>query len=63
MRRRVSRAREAVPLHLRKQGAPNPQPLRIDELPEGKPGLEGLDRIKVDKANEIYRRVAAFFVA
>ena len=33
------------------------------EFPEGKPGLEGLDRIKVDKANENYRRVAAFFVA
>ena len=49
-----SRAREKpIPQHLIDQGAPNPQPLRSDEHPEGLPGLGWVDQVKVNKANAI----------
>ena len=49
-----SRAREKrVPQHLIDRGAPDPQPLRDEDHPEGLPGLSWLDRLKVNKANAI----------
>jgi hypothetical protein len=38
-------------------------PLRSDAFPDGKPDLEGLDAVKVEVANRIYARMAAFFLA
>ncbi len=48
-----SRAKKPIPQHLIDQGAPNPQPLRSDEHPEGLPGLGWVDQVKVNKANAI----------
>ena len=51
-----SRAREKpIPAHLRKQGAPEPQPLRDERHPLGFPWLQGDDRIKVAKGNQLAR--------
>ena len=57
----ATRARERpVPQFLRKQGAPNPRPLRTDDEPLGVADLEGIDKIKVDAANKIYLKLASF---
>ena len=54
-----SRARNRrIPLQLRLQGIPDPQPLRSDLHPLGLPGLDGVNKIKVEKANHIYEIVA-----
>ena len=45
-----SRARE-----IRRPRGPNPKPLRSDRFPDGLPTLKGTDRIRVDKANILYR--------
>ena len=51
-----SRAREhQVSKELRKQGAPTPQPLRDEAHLFGRPGLSPTDKLKVDKANTIYK--------
>ncbi len=48
----MSRARERrVPKHLVASGAPDPQPLRSVDHPEGLPGLSEFDQMKVGKAN------------
>eukprot|EP00435_Cladocopium_sp_Y103_P018012 s3778_g4.t1 len=51
-----SRARErSLAPHLRRQGAPEPLPLRDEVHLFGKPGLKPYDQLKVDAANTIYR--------
>ena len=55
----ASRARERrIPFRLRKRGAPEPKPLRSEKFPHGLPSLKGLDKVKVEKANDIYKNVA-----
>ena len=46
----ASRARE-----IRSPRGPNPKPLRSDRFPDGIPTLKGTDRVRVDKANILYR--------
>ncbi len=61
-----TRARERpIPEHLREQNAPNPQPLRSDQRPEGLSPrhLTPLDSLKVEKGNviaEFCARVAQY---
>eukprot|EP00435_Cladocopium_sp_Y103_P010656 s993_g2.t1 len=51
-----SRARErSLSAHLRRQGAPEPVPLRDETHLFGKPNLKPFDQLKVDKANTIYK--------
>eukprot|EP00435_Cladocopium_sp_Y103_P055901 s883_g18.t1 len=51
-----SRARErALASHLRRQGAPEPVPLRDADHLFGRPNLRPLDQVKVDQANLIYK--------
>ena len=51
-----SRARErSLAAPLRRQGAPEPAPLRDAQHLMGKPHLKPHDKIKVDKANQIYK--------
>ena len=51
-----SRAREhSVSKTLRKQGAPEPRPLRDESNLLGRPNMSPTDRLKVEKANTIYR--------
>ena len=53
----AARSRDkAVPLHLRKRGAPNPKQLRSQEFPEGLnyDKMSLIDKLKVDQANAIY---------
>ena len=40
---------------LQRQGVPSPAPLRSAEYPLGIPGICGLNKLKVEKANELYR--------
>ena len=40
----------------------DPKPLRSAEFPEGLPGLSGIDKIRVDLANELYSFVAKAIV-
>ena len=55
----ASRAREKkISAKLKRKGIKEPQPLRSLDFPEGLPNLSGSDRIRVDKANDIYKRVA-----
>ena len=57
-----SRARNRpVAQHLIAQGAPNPQPLRSDEYPEGLPQLQGISLHRVTQANVIYFFVFQLF--
>lgn len=59
----ASRARERrMPFRLRKRGAPEPKPLRSEKFPHGLPSLQGLDKIKVDKANAIYKKHCTDYV-
>ena len=52
----ASRARNRpVPQHLKRQGAPEPKPLRSEAEPWGLTGLHGADADKVAQANDIYR--------
>ena len=54
----ASRARERkIPLRLKRQGAPEPKPLRSSRHPHGLPDLKGVSRIKVKTANRIYANV------
>lgn len=56
-----SRARDkAVPAWKVALGAPNPKKLRSELQPHGIDGLEGLDLVRVLKANAVYAFVAAF---
>ena len=49
-----SRARERpIPVSLRRQGAPNPKPLRSTEFPYGLPDLVGPNAGRVSSANAI----------
>ena len=51
----ASRARnKKTPAHLRRQGAPEPMPLRSESEPWGLSGLSGMDARKVQQANDIY---------
>lgn len=43
---------------LRAQGAPNPQPLRSSKFPLGFPWLKGLNKVKVQAANQLYEFAA-----
>ena len=44
-----------IPDYLARQGVPTPVPLRSIEFPEGLPNLSHFDKLKVAKANTIYR--------
>ena len=60
----ASKAREKPsPAHLKRKGVYEPQPLRSASSPEGLPGLGAEDQERVNKANDIYSRTAAFFTA
>ena len=51
----ASKARDRpVPQELQRQGVPSPAPLRSAEYPLGIPGLSGLNKTKVEKANQLY---------
>lgn len=55
----ASRARERpIPDYLRRQGAPEPKPLRSSSYPLGVPGLTGADNLRVTAANNVYETVA-----
>ena len=55
----ASLARERpLPSSLLQQGVPQPMPLRSPEHVWGLPTLQGLDRIKVEAANKLYRFAA-----
>ncbi len=48
----MSRAREIpLPQWIKDKGVPEPYPLRSERHPQGLPGLEGTDLVKVQKAN------------
>ena len=58
-----SRAREhSVAKRLRQQGAPEPQPLRDETHLFGKNGLSATDKLKVEKANTIYRHAISLLM-
>ena len=59
----ASRARE-IPIEVkrRKQGVPQPKPLRSNDFPEGIPGLTGLDAERVETANLLYKWIAGFLL-
>ena len=60
----ASRAREKrLPTAVRKQGAPEPRPLRSNAFPLGLSGLTAVEQKRVDAANEIYRYVLSKFIA
>ena len=40
---------------LQNRGVPSPAPLRSADYPLGIPGISGVNKMKVDKANELYR--------
>ena len=51
----ASKARDRpVPQELQRRGVPSPAPLRSAEYPLGIPGLSGLNKTKVEKANQLY---------
>ena len=55
----ASRARERkIPEHLRQLGVPEPPPLRSAMQPLGVDGLSGLNALKLQSANELYRLCA-----
>ena len=55
----ASRAREkAMDRKLLQQGLVEPKPLRSNEHPEGLPGLTGINRTKVEAANQLYEFTA-----
>ena len=52
----ASKARDRpISQELQRQGVPSPAPLRSAENPLGIPGISGLNKLKVEKANELYR--------
>ena len=52
----ASKARDRpISQELQRQGVPSPAPLRSAEYPLGIPGIFGLNKLKVEKANELYR--------
>ena len=52
----ASKARDRpIPQELRRRGVPSPAPLRSAEYPLGIPGITGLNAVKVEKANTLYR--------
>ena len=58
----ASRAREK-PLHSwKRKGFAIPQPLRSDDHPDMLPGLSGLDRKKVELANQLYDAVSLIMI-
>lgn len=59
----ASRARERpIAPSLRKQGVPNPPPLRSAEYPLGLPNLSPFHQAKVDSANRLYALAVAIMV-
>ena len=40
---------------LQRRGVPSPAPLRSADYPLGIPGISGINKVKVEKANELYR--------
>ena len=59
-----SKAREIpLPQNLKRKGVREPQPLRSNAEPHGLQGLRQEDQARVEKANAIYSRMAAFFTA
>lgn len=55
----ASKAREKkISSRLKKKGVPEPRPLRSTACPEGLPSLTGSEKTRVQKANDIYKRIA-----
>lgn len=55
----ASKAREKkISSRLKKKGVPEPRPLRSTAFPEGLPSLTGSEKTRVQKANDIYKRIA-----
>ena len=52
----TSSAARNIPIKrkLRQKGAPQPRPLRSHQFPDGLPSLKGLNRAKVQSANQLY---------
>ena len=57
----ASRARE-IPIRddLKASGLKTPIPLRTEQHPDGIPGLDGLNLVRLTAANDIYKRLASF---
>ena len=52
----ASKARDRpISQELQNRGVPSPAPLRSADYPLGIPGISGVNKMKVDKANELYR--------
>ena len=53
---RTSSAARNIPIKrkLKQKGAPQPRPLRSHQFPDGLPTLKGLNRAKVQSANQLY---------
>ena len=52
----ASKARDRpISQELQRQGVPSPAPLRSADYPLGIPGISGINQLKVEKANELYR--------
>ena len=59
----ASKARSIpIPEYKLRQGAPAPVPLRSTEWPEGLPGLQGLDLVRVTLANSLYDAIAEIII-
>ena len=48
---------------LQRQGVPSPAPLRSAEYLLGIPGISGLNKLKVEKANELYRFTLSILIS
>ena len=52
----ASKARDRpISQELQRRGVPSPAPLRSADYPLGIPGISGINKVKVEKANELYR--------
>ena len=52
----ASKARDRpISQELQRKGVPSPAPLRSADYPLGIPGISGVNKLKVEKANELYR--------
>ena len=52
----ASKARDRpISQELQRQGVPSPAPLRSADYPLGIPGISGINKLKVERANELYR--------
>ena len=59
----ASKARDRpISQELQNRGVPSPAPLRSADYPLGIPGISGVNRTKVDKANELYRFTLSMLV-